>query len=412
MRLILLSLCLLAVLPATASAAVPTAVTGAAESVAQTSAVLTGTVDPNMEPTTYRFEYSTDASFGLTSAVSQPFVSDDPTTVKTRVSGLTASTTYRFRIVAVNRSGEVRGTEQTFTTASPPPPSISTLRAGDVTADSATLAASINPRGTATTYHLEYGTTTRFGRRTPETALPAGTTSVRVSVPVTGLSSNRRFYWRVVAASAAGTTRSGRASFTTKRAPGGVSLALNQSIVPWSATVIPAGRVLGSGVGGISVALEQSTFPFGTWTEVDRHSADSSGRFSFGERAVFLATRFRVVTRGTIVKASPEVGVLVRSRVSLYRGRKTKRALRVRGTVWPALPAGRASLQRLTRTGRWFPVLRAPLTTTRTDRSSYRFTIWRLKKAARFRIAVVANDGGAHAIGYSRQITVAKIRRR
>ena len=128
---------------------------------------------------------------------------------------------------------------------------------------------------------------------------------------------------------------------------------------------------------------------------------------------MFLATRFRVVTRGTIVTSSPEAGVLVRSRVSLYRGRKTRRALRVRGSVWPALPAGRASLQRLTRSGRWFPVLRAPLTTTLTDRSFYRFTIWRLKKqAARFRIAVVANDGGAHAIGYSRQITVGKLRRR
>jgi hypothetical protein len=412
MRLTLLSLCLLAVLPATASAAVPTAVTGPAESIGQTSAVLTGTVDPNTEVTTYRFQYSTDALFGSATTPLTLAAGDDPITVKRTVSGLTPATTYRYRIFAHNTSGDATSAEQTFTTASPPPPAISTLRAGDVTAVSATLAASVNPRGTATTYHLEYGTTTRFGRRTPETALPAGTTSVRVSVPVTGLSSNRRYYWRVVAASAAGTTRSGRASFTTKRAPAGVSLALNQSIVPWSATVIPAGRVLGSGVGGIAVALEQSTFPFGTWTEVDRHSADSSGRFSFGERAVFLATRFRVVTRGTIVTASPEVGVLVRSRLSLYRGRKTKRALRVRGTVWPALPAGRASLQRLTRTGRWFPVQRAPLTTTRTDRSSYRFTIWRLKKAARFRIAVVANDGGAHAIGYSRQITVAKVRRR
>jgi hypothetical protein len=411
MRLTLLTLCLLALLPATASAAAPTAVTGAAESIGQTTATLTGTVDPNTEPTTYRFEYSTDTTFGLTSAISQPFVSDDPTTVKTRVSGLTASTTYRYRLVAKNTSGEVRGAELTFTTASPPPPSISTLRASDVGPTSATLAASINPRGSAVTYHLEYGTTTRFGRRTPDAALPAGTASVRVSVPVAGLSSNRRFYWRVVAASAAGTTRSGRASFTTRRAPGGVTLALNQSIVPWSGTVIPAGRVLGSGVGGIAVALEQSTFPFGTWTEVDRHAADTAGRFSFGERAVFLATRFRVVTRGTIVTASPEVGVTVRSRVSLYRGRKTKRTLRVRGSVWPALPAGRASLQRLTRTGRWFPVQRAALTTLRPDRSAYRFSVQRLSKAARFRIAVVANDGGAHAIGYSRQITVGKRRR-
>jgi hypothetical protein len=412
MRLTLLTLCLLALLPATASAAAPAVVTGAAESIGQTSVVLTGTVDPNTEPTTYFFEYSTDASFGLRTPVSAPFVGDDPTTVKVRVSGLTAATAYRYRLVATNASGEVRGLERTVTTASPPPPSISTLRATDVTAATANLGFTVNPRGSAVTYQIEYGTTTRFGRRTPVGTLPAGTASVRVVVPVGGLSANRRFYWRVVATNAAGTTRSGRASFTTRRAPGGVTLGLNLPIVSWSETVIPSGRVLGGGVGGITVALEQSTFPFGTWTEVARKGADSNGRFTFGERAVFIATRFRVVTRSTPVVASPELGVQVRSRVSVYRGRRTKRAVRLRGNVWPALPTGRASLQRFTRSGRWFPVERRNLSTARPDRSSYRFLARRLRgRTARYRIAVVANDGGAHAIGYSRVISVGKRRK-
>lgn len=412
MRVTLLIFCLLALLPATASAAAPVAVTGAATGVGQTTATLTGTVDPNAEPTTYRFEYSADTSFSLATPVSQPFVSDDPTIVSARVSGLTAATAYRYRLVATNASGTSSGGERTLTTATPPPPSVSTLRATDISATTANLGFSVNPRGSGVTYHIEYGTTTRFGRRTPDAPLPAGTASVRVVVPVGGLSPNRRIYWRVVAVNAAGTTRSGRASFTTRRAPGGVTLALNLPTVSWSETVIPAGRVLGGGVGGITVALEQSTFPFGTWTEVARKSASSDGRFTFGERAVFLATRFRAVTRSSVVAASPEVGVQVRSRVSLYRGRKTKRAVRVRGNVWPALPAGRASLQRFTRSGRWFPVERRFLSTRRTDRSSYRFLARRLsRRTARYRIAVVANDGGAHAIGYSRVIRVGKRRR-
>ena len=411
MRLTLLILCLLALLPATASAAAPAAVTGAAESLSQTAVTLTGTVDPNTEPTSFFFEYSTDASFGLKTPVQPQFVGDDPTTVKVRVTGLTAATTYRYRLVATNASGVVRGEERTVTTSSPPPPSLSTLRATDIAATTANLGFSVNPRGSAVTHHIEYGTTTRFGRRTPDATLAAGTASVRVVVPVAGLSANRRFYWRVVATNAAGTTRSGSASFTTRRAPGGVTLALNLPIVSWSETVIPAGRVLGGGVGGITVALEQSTFPFGTWTEVARKSADSAGRFTFGERAVFIATRFRVVTRSTVVAASPELGVQVRSRVSVYRGRKSKRSVRLRGSVWPPLPAGRASLQRFTRTGRWFPVQRKLLTTVRPDRSSYRFTAPRLSRTARYRIAVVANDGGAHAIGYSGVIRVGKRRR-
>src|SRR5438874_6409012 len=64
MRAAVLALALL--VPATAvAAAPPSATTGAATSVTQSGATLTGTVDPQGMATTYRFEYGTSSSYGL-----------------------------------------------------------------------------------------------------------------------------------------------------------------------------------------------------------------------------------------------------------------------------------------------------------------------------------------------------------
>ena len=46
--------------------AAPTASTGGSESVTTGSAVVTGVVNPNGTATTYRFEYGTSTSYGLT----------------------------------------------------------------------------------------------------------------------------------------------------------------------------------------------------------------------------------------------------------------------------------------------------------------------------------------------------------
>ena len=46
-------------------------------------------------------------------------------------------------------------------------PTASTGGATGVTASSAKVHASVNPKGEATTYYFEYGTTRRYGSRTP-----------------------------------------------------------------------------------------------------------------------------------------------------------------------------------------------------------------------------------------------------
>jgi DNA-binding beta-propeller fold protein YncE len=98
-----------AVLPA------PTVVTGAASGISQTAAAISGTVDPNGVPTTYRFELgagAADATVAFGDAGSESAV----VTVATGLSGLQPGTAYNYRLLAINAYGTVAGAEATFTT--------------------------------------------------------------------------------------------------------------------------------------------------------------------------------------------------------------------------------------------------------------------------------------------------------
>jgi hypothetical protein len=315
-------------------------------------------------------------------------------------------------------AGDAKGADRTFkTTASPVNPSvpgISRLSAQDKTTSSARLTALIDPNRAATTYHLEWGTSsTQLTSRSPDATLPAGNANVGISVPIAGLPPHTKIYWRVVAANAAGTKRSGVASFTTLRAPSGIALRVSPDRVDWSGTVTVSGRVEGSGVNGLTVALEQSAFPYTAgFQEVATARTGKSGDFRFAARQLFAAARFRAVTRTAVSVTSAPVEALVRSRVGIRTGRKTRRKVTLAGRVQPGLPDGRATLQRRTRSGGWALVRRVRLRTPATDMSTYRVKVRRLRRAAYYRIKVAANDGGAHLGATSRAVLVGKKKRR
>src|SRR5919197_1554467 len=80
---------------------------------------------------------------------------------------------------------------------------------------SATLNGSVNANGHATTIHFEWGKTKKYGNRTPNQAVGAGTTPVPVAADIGGLKSATRSHFRLVATSGAGTKMSGDRSFKT-----------------------------------------------------------------------------------------------------------------------------------------------------------------------------------------------------
>jgi hypothetical protein len=102
--------------PAAASAATaPTVTTGGAASVAQQTARLVGTVDPNGAQTTYQFQYGTTTAYGLATAENS-VTGDGRRTVTMDIAGLAPATTYHYRLIARNVHGLVKGADRTFKT--------------------------------------------------------------------------------------------------------------------------------------------------------------------------------------------------------------------------------------------------------------------------------------------------------
>jgi hypothetical protein len=100
----------------------PTAVTGVASGITQSSATLNATVNPNGgHVSDCHFNYGTTIEYGSSApCTSLPGSGTEPVAVSATVSGLSANTTYHFQIVATNPTGTAEGGDQTFTTASPP----------------------------------------------------------------------------------------------------------------------------------------------------------------------------------------------------------------------------------------------------------------------------------------------------
>jgi len=104
---------------ASSSGTLPTATTTAATSVTMTSATLNGTVNPNGVATTYHFDWGTTVSYGTSTTATSAGSGSSVVSESAGISGLTAGTTYHYRIVAVSSSGTTNGSDLTLTTTSP-----------------------------------------------------------------------------------------------------------------------------------------------------------------------------------------------------------------------------------------------------------------------------------------------------
>jgi hypothetical protein len=102
--------------PASAALSPPAATTGSASSVGQSGATLNGTVNPNGQATTYFFRYGTTTSYGLQTSPASVGSGTTPVAVHRAITGLTASTTYHYQLVAKNATGTTSGSDEMFTT--------------------------------------------------------------------------------------------------------------------------------------------------------------------------------------------------------------------------------------------------------------------------------------------------------
>ena len=114
-----------------------------------------------------------------------------------------------------------------------------------VGATTATVTGTVNPGGQATTWLVEYGTSTAYGSKTSSTSAGSGTTGSSISAHLSGLAAGTTYHYRLVATNGTGTSTGADAVFTTLSPPdvvtGGAS-SVTASSATLNGSVDPNGR--------------------------------------------------------------------------------------------------------------------------------------------------------------------------
>src|SRR4051812_35427298 len=94
-------------------------------------------------------------------------------------------------------------------------PAATTGPAEEGTMTSASVTGTVDPNGTATTYHVEYGTSSAYGLVTRDRNAGAGNEPLAVHVALSGLTADTDYHYRLVAENGEDVTRGSDATLHT-----------------------------------------------------------------------------------------------------------------------------------------------------------------------------------------------------
>ncbi|MDC4206521.1 MAG: fibronectin type III domain-containing protein [Candidatus Manganitrophus sp.] len=161
----------------------------------------------------------TQVQYGITTAYgsSTPLNTTLTTAHSERLTGLTPSTTYHYRVLSKDAAGNLATSgDGTFTTPAPPdntPPAFSGITASSLTFDSVAVTWSTNEPSSS---QVEYGTTTAYG----SLSNLDGTLVTSHTRTLSNLNPSTTYHFRVISKDAANNTAtSGDNTFTTSAAP-------------------------------------------------------------------------------------------------------------------------------------------------------------------------------------------------
>jgi hypothetical protein len=280
--------------------------------------------------------------------------------------------------------------------AAPAKPGVATGAATSVTQSSATLTGKVNPKGTATTYYFQVGTTNRYGAQTGPSAAGNGTAAVNASAGLTGLAPATRYHYRLVATNAGGTTLGADKTFTTAKQPLGFAVTATPNPVPFGGPTTIAGQLTGTGSAGRGIQLQQKAFPYtaGFANVGNAQVTNAQGMFAFPVLALTSNTQFRVVTTGSGSVASSVVlvgsAVTVKFAVSSHRIH-SGRLVRFAGTVAPREDGALYAVQKQSGGG-WVTVGGSSLRSYTPEKSRFAKRI-RIRHSGTYRIYVGVADG-------------------
>jgi hypothetical protein len=286
------------------------------------------------------------------------------------------------------------------------PPSVYTGPAEAVSYGSATLRGAVAPRGSNTSYYFQYGPTKAYGAQTALADAGAGTGTVKVAVPVTGLQPITTYHYRLIAVNAAGASAGGDRAFATAKVPLSLAILAAPNPVPYGGTVTIQGTLSGTHNGGVPVSLQANPFPYtqGFANTGNPELTSPTGSFSFLAPGLTVATQFRVVTTAKAPVMSPVANEAVAVNVSAHVGRTHRRHYaRIYGVVTPAVNGMEVGIMRITG-GR--NVLVAGTTLHARNATSSRFSrVVRVKRGAVYRVLVRVTNG-AQTSNYSQPLFI------
>jgi hypothetical protein len=229
-------------------------------------------------------------------------------------------------------------------------PKVNTNGAREVSYGSAVLTGSVNPNGSNTSYYFQYGLTKAYGSQTTIADAGAGTKTVPVRLPISGLQPLTVYHYRLVAVNAAGPSIGDDEKLLTTKVPLSLAILSSPNPVPFGGTVTIQGTLSGTDNANRAVVLQANPFPYtsGFQSIGNPGLTLANGEFKFVVLNQEQSTQFRVFsTPGKpVVSAVTQENVAVR--VSSHVARTKRRGYaRIYGTVTPAVVGAQVGVLRI-----------------------------------------------------------------
>jgi hypothetical protein len=229
-------------------------------------------------------------------------------------------------------------------------PKAATGGAREVSYASATLAGTVNPNGSNTSYYFQYGPTKAYGAQTAISDAGAGAGGISVRLPIGGLQPITVYHYRLVAVNASGVSTGSDNAFKTTVIPLSLAILTAPNPVPFGGAVTIQGTLSGTANANRAVVLQANAFPFtaGFQSVGNAELTSVTGGFIFTVPSLAAATQFRVFTTTNTPVISPVATESVAVRVSSHVAR-TKRPgfARIYGTVTPAVVGAQVGVLRI-----------------------------------------------------------------
>jgi hypothetical protein len=272
----------------------------------------------------------------------------------------------------------------------PKPPLAYSGFPAQISTSSATISAGVNPRGSETSYYLQYGPTASYGAQTQTANAGAGATEVKLTVTLAGLQADTTYHFRMVAASTAGTSFGPDRTLVTKKIPLTLTATVRPNPDVFGSPFSVTGTLAGSESSNQELVLQIDPFPYkqGFADIGNPELSDASGNFSFAVAPIASSAQLRVAALGPPLLYGPILTEHVSLHVSFHLHATSRRGFyRLSGTVAPALAGARVGFQRRGSNGTPINVSGAALTQASPHSSRFARTL-RLRHKGLYRVSV------------------------